>query len=156
MNQIRHDLLTSGWSMVDCRKYLDRFNQNWQEAPYLEYRYWGLFPQVYKDFVGEMDWLLHEALPEENFKARTILAISDWIDPHHSWHKDYAYLRVLFTPRGEGTHVARSFENNLVTPYGYALIMSGTNRQYRTKIPATYHSSPENAWERRLLVADFS
>jgi hypothetical protein len=153
MNRLRHDLLTSGWSMIDCRKWLDGFNRNWQETPSLAFRYWGLMPQVYRDFIGEMDWLLHEALFDETFRASYAIAISDW--SNHFWHRDGGYLRVLFTPRGEGTSVARGFEDNVVTPHGYALIMTGTYRMARKQIGATYHTSPHSAYERRLFVADF-
>lgn len=151
---LRHDLLTSGWSMINASKYLHAFNHNWQEAPNLEFRYWGLLPQVYRDFVGEMDWLLHEALPDEKFRATRIQAISDWTG--HWWHQDSGYFTLLFTPRGEGTWVSRGYENNIVTPHGYSLIMTGTYRQYRKRLEATWHTSPHNAYDRRLLAVQFS
>jgi arylsulfatase A-like enzyme len=153
MNKLRHDLSTSGWSMFDCRKWLDRFNDNWKDSPFLSFKYWNLLPDVYRDFIGEMDWLLHEALPEEKFKATDTISISDWSE--HGWHQDYCYLRVLFAPRGEGTVVARSFDNNLITPYGYGLIFSGIYRKWKTQIPATWHTSPHNEWCRRLFVLTF-
>lgn len=150
---LRHDLLTSGWAMLDCSKWLDSFNQHWQETPNLSFKYLHLFHQVYRDFIGEMDWLLHEALPDEQFRFINAIAANDVRG--EDWHLDWTYLRVLFACRGVGTLVSRSFENNLVVPHGYALVMSGTDRHYHQKIPATWHSSPNDGWERRLFVADF-
>lgn len=150
---LRHDMLTSGWSMLDSSKYLHEFNQQWKEAPALEFKYWSLLPQIFRDFVGEMDWLLHEALPDERFRVNHVLAISDWAA--HNWHRDYGYMTLLFTCRGEGTWVSRGFENNLVTPYGHSVIMTGTSRQYRKHIGATFHTSPHNAYDRRLLLVSF-
>jgi len=149
MNLLRHDLRTSGWSMIDCGKWIDRFNHHWVDSPGLEYRYWHLLPQAVRDFTGEMDWLLHEALPEEKFKATYINCLSDWISP--GWHRDLMYLRVLFSCRGEGTIIARSFGNNVTTPHGYALIMTGYER-WRNP---TWHTSPHNAHDRRLCVITF-
>lgn len=159
MNHLRHDLMTSGWSMLDCSKWLEPFNRDWQECPGLEFRYWGLLPQVYRDFFGEIDWLLHEALYDEKFNSTGIVAIADWPDPlfygKDRWHCDGGYLTLLFACRGVGTVVARGFENNFVTPHGYALIMTGTHRSSLKKIPATWHASPNNAWERRLFLSTF-
>ena len=152
MSNLRHDLLTSGWSMIEAQKWATRINACWHELS--PGRYESGQHSVIQSCFDEMSWLLHEALPEECFffdavEARDV-ARNEMVSSY--WHTDGGYLRVLLTCQGDGTIAALGFENNIATPPGYALIITGQRRFWKTGICQTWHSGPANAKHRRLVL----
>lgn len=153
MSQLRHDLLTSGWSMMANQKWMDDLNACW----HLCQNKWHpdeSKPKPIQGFMEEMAWLLHEALPEEYFYLETVETRLAG-DRFAYWHTDGGYLRVLFTCQGHGTIVGRSFEDDVPTPVGYSLIMTGQQRTWKTGIRETWHTAPPLNRVRRLLLLNF-
>jgi hypothetical protein len=137
--------------MMDCRKWMQLLNKHWTEfqnkcAP--EHAHF-----VLRQYHDEMSWLLHEALPQEWFYCETVETRTG--QGTHYWHIDGGYLRVLFTVQGEGTIAARSFKDDVATPPGYAIIMTGQQRSWKVGIGETWHTAPKDSAGRRLLLLNF-
>lgn len=139
--------------MIDCRKWLKAINEHWHGFPG---HCLAPYPFIMQDFIDEMSWLLHEALPEESFHLGYAKTHTFSHYKGHGWHRDWGmYLRVLFTPQGEGTIAAYGFENNIQTPHGYALVLTGQQRTQAIRIPETWHNGPDAHMNRRLLILNY-
>jgi len=137
--------------MMDCHKWLEQLNKHWNEfqnKTHLDHAHF-----ILKKYYDEMSWLLHEALPEEWFYCETVEARTS--QSQFYWHIDGGYLRVLFSIRGDGTIAGRKFDDNVPTPHGYALIMTGQQRAWKTGIQETWHTAPKSDDGRRLLLLNF-
>jgi hypothetical protein len=170
-NMLRSDLSTSGWSMLSNHKWVQPFNDSWQQFDDCWHQLqdevdgqpdsarWAIkhdeFSRhpVLQTYSKEMSHLLHEALPEERFSLISADVRAGKSEP--SWHTDGIYLRILFTCKGNGTLAAHSFEDNVITPPGYALVLTGDQRTNKTGIPQTWHAGPGELNDRRLLILSF-
>jgi hypothetical protein len=154
--KLRNDLKGCGWSMENAGDWPNRLLS---EMPFWEgVSSWGAkwypssLPPVLKPFAEEYDWLLHEALPDEEFYLDTVEVR---FSGSHHWHIDGGYLRVILTCSGDGTLAAMSFENNVMTPPGYAIIFTGQQRHWKIGIPETWHSAPRYNVDRSLVLLNF-
>lgn len=163
VNQLRHELMTMGWSMIDTSAWLAQLNYHWYpnekypgEQPRPRRSYSGDLKAPLKDYVDEMSARLHEALPTEQFYLEDVEARHP--TGRSYYHRDGGYLRVLFTIHGPGTWAARSFENNIQTPKGYSLILTGQQRNWAIGVNESWHSAPEKVLSplhRRLIVLNY-
>lgn len=163
--KLRHDLLTSGWSMIERPQWVDTLDAMWLDLcptklvskSYEYYQYHQLpsnFPSL-DALVDEITLLLREALPDENFHIESLEARMFNSHPGY-WHQDGGYLRVIITCQGDGTLAALGFQNNIATPPGYALILTGQQRMLKTGIPQTWHAGPlKRSSERRLVLLNY-
>jgi hypothetical protein len=143
MNKLRHDLTTSGWSSFDQQHWVDRLRDPNANINTL------------REYMDEIIWLLHEALPDETFYGHSF----EWRDKQYdqplNWHFDGGYLRLILTCHGDSTLVAHSFENNIMISPGYALILSGDERHALKGVPVTWHATPPAYKDRKVFVANF-
>lgn len=160
-NQIRTDLNTKGWTLVNTKSFFlvspfkpikkkqaDRYHnqQDFYLANVFEY------PE-YEKFIVE---LLEKALPDEKLhfdcfdKRYHVPSIENHKFAH--WHKDHGYIRTMCRISGASTEFKHN-DKILKIPLKYTLIFTGLSR---TKIEATTHRTPSNIKSpRKLIVGTF-
>jgi len=148
---LKEDLLTAGWSIIDAKEWSQKlisenYGRVWAGSDSKELKL--KLPDSLKSAAEHFETLLTKNLPEEKFFFGSVEVRNSG---YFRWHVDGGYLRIIIVCEGEGPTVAISYENNTQTFAGQAVILTGNQREKAMNIPATWHTSPEN-WKNRKLV----
>jgi hypothetical protein len=152
---LKEDLLTTGWNIIDAKEWPEKlisenYSRVWADCDTEELKL--KLPDNLKSVAEYFEKLLIENLPEEKFFLGSVEVRNNG---YFKWHIDGGYLRVIIVYEGDGPIVAKSYENNIPTFSGQAVILTGNQREKIMGIPATWHTSPENWKNRKLLILTF-
>jgi hypothetical protein len=163
-NKLREDLVGQGWSMQYAAEWKQRFIQELEcwDHTWVHIDGWSghrkffveevPLPSILLTYAEEWFKLLCELLPDESFFLGEIETQSS---REFKWHIDGGYLRVVLVCNGEGTIVARSFDDNITTPPDHNVILTARQRMAKIGIAGTWHASPSSEGVRRLVILTF-